>query len=259
MRRNRSLASILICIVFILSTMSVSASIQEKVDAADPGDTITVAAGTYKENIYINKSLTINGAGADNTIIDGNRTGSVFTIGPNIFVTLSGMTIHNGGVYGGGRQSGGGGVYNRGALHIIGCTISDNIAWSKEAVGGGVYNSGSATFTECIVSENLATHGGGVYNNGSAIFIGTTISTNQGAWYDSGAGVYNNKSATTTFVDSIISDNLGLWGAGVYNDGLASFTNTTISGNRATNYGGGGGIYNAYSGNLIIEGTTQIT
>jgi hypothetical protein len=74
--------------------------IQDAIDAANSGDTIHVAEGTYKadpcRSIHINKSLTIIGAGADKTIIDGNQAGSVITIDPNINVILSGMTIQGG-------------------------------------------------------------------------------------------------------------------------------------------------------------------
>ncbi len=45
------------------------ASIQAAVNAASNGDTIIVAAGTYTENIVINKRLTLQGAGKDATTI----------------------------------------------------------------------------------------------------------------------------------------------------------------------------------------------
>src|SRR5262249_50217314 len=54
--------------------------IQKAIDAADPGDTINVCAGTFVEGkgkpgsnaLTIDKNLTIKGAGADRTIVEPN-------------------------------------------------------------------------------------------------------------------------------------------------------------------------------------------
>lgn len=72
-------------------------TIQSAIDAAQENATISVSKGVYTENIFINKSLTINGANPENTIIDGNRTKDVIYIEKEAKVTLAGFTIRNSG------------------------------------------------------------------------------------------------------------------------------------------------------------------
>ena len=69
-------------------------TIQEAVDAAQPGDTIQVNAGTYEESVLVDKDLTITGSGPP-TIVDGEGTGVPFRLHSD-GISLSGFTIQNG-------------------------------------------------------------------------------------------------------------------------------------------------------------------
>jgi len=135
--------------------------IQSAVNVAQSGDTINVASGKYIENVKIDKSLTIMGAGATNTIVDGNKADSVFAIGmkdPNVDVTLSGMTATNG------NANDGGGIVNRGTLALTGVSLTDNAANN----GGGICNFyGTVNLKEGSITGNTANNlGGGIYSGG---------------------------------------------------------------------------------------------
>jgi parallel beta-helix repeat protein len=75
-------------------------TIQQALDAADPGEKIQVTAGTYEEDITVEKSLTLKGEGPGNTIIDGKGTRNVVTVKASN-VKINGFTIRNGsyGIY----------------------------------------------------------------------------------------------------------------------------------------------------------------
>jgi uncharacterized repeat protein (TIGR01451 family)/CSLREA domain-containing protein len=200
------------------------AAIQEA-DANIGDDTITVPAGNYlltipgtdeawaaSGDLNITDNLTITGAGAAQTIIDGNGLDRVFDHNYAHFFTISGVTIRNGN-----------------ALNSTSGGIS--------TVGGGIRNFGSGitTVNDSVISGNTAVDGGGLYNtsNGVIVLNRTTISGNTATSY--GGGVCNFTFATTRITDSTIKDNTGGYGGGLFNSFMshATITGSTLSGNGA--------------------------
>src|SRR5437899_6192182 len=87
------------------------------ISLAASGDTVTVAAATYTENLTINIIVKVIGSGANTTIIDGGGVGTVVKIyNTTAHVTLSKLTIRNGNV------TSGAGVNNSGTLTLTNST-----------------------------------------------------------------------------------------------------------------------------------------
>ena len=166
-------------------------------DAAS-GDTVSVPAGTYTliqgTDLLIDKSLTINGAGKDTTIIQAAASAAVATsrvfniTSENNDVVISDVTIRQGKASGSGLAGYGGGIYSSGfqnTLTLTNSTISGNSA----NYGGGIHNGqGSLTMTNSTVSDNSANYGGGISKstNGTLTVTNSTISGNQANY---GAGI----------------------------------------------------------------------
>jgi pectin methylesterase-like acyl-CoA thioesterase len=55
-------------------------SIQAAIEAAASGDKIKMAAGTYQGSLVIDKDITLDGAGAGETIITADATKRVITV-----------------------------------------------------------------------------------------------------------------------------------------------------------------------------------
>jgi parallel beta-helix repeat protein len=69
-------------------------TLQEGIDAANPGDTVFVYNGTYYENVVVNKTITLTGENKDTTVINGMGKSSVIWIIEEK-VNVSGFTVTN--------------------------------------------------------------------------------------------------------------------------------------------------------------------
>lgn len=88
-------------------------SIQEAINNANEEDTIYVSAGTYYENVVVNKTVSLIGEDKHSTIVDGNLSGTVVTVLTNN-VNITGFTVRksqqlgafiNSGIYVSGNSS----------------------------------------------------------------------------------------------------------------------------------------------------------
>jgi len=70
-------------------------SIQDGIDNASSGDTIKVWAGTYYENVVVNKSIAIEGNGSAYTFVNGSMNGVIIEITFD-YVNLSGFNLSSG-------------------------------------------------------------------------------------------------------------------------------------------------------------------
>ena len=157
-------------------------------------------------DLNITQTVTIAGAGAATTIIDGGGIDGVFFINSGVAATISGVTIRNGDV---GFSGSGGGIDNFGTL-----TVNDSVLSANSAgLGGGVFNeiSGVLTLNDSTLSGNTAVlnSGGGLENNGTATLNRSTIDGNTAG--GSGGGLSNRGNMTVN--NSTLSHNSsGYWG-----------------------------------------------
>jgi hypothetical protein len=252
-----------------------SASDGDTIDATGISGAITLTTG----ELLVDKSVTINGAGADVLAVDGNSTSPVFQIASGETVTISNLTIRNGrddfsgggisngdgatstitnctvsGNSAGGIQGEGGGIFNGGTLTISNSTVSGNTVGSAGGVtgdGGGVFNGGTLTVVNSTVSGNAANsksgEGGGIFSDGTLTIVNSTVSGNTAG---KGAGIDNSGTATTvTITNSTFSGNAALaYGGACFNQGTLQIANSTLSDNSADVFGGG----------VLTVGTLQI-
>jgi hypothetical protein len=217
------------------------------------GQTITLTSG----ELIVNKSVTIQGPGADQLTISGDNLSRVFEVTPHVTVELSGLTITGGnGMVGGPGHTGfdayGGAIFDFGNLTVSDCTITGN---SAVFGGGGIavgawspgLNVATLTVNDCIISGNSAQIGGGIYNGGTTTVSGGIMSGNSatGAAGEGGA-ICSGLGALTVSGCMITGNSATLSGGGFFiAQGTATVSTSYFCGNMPDNivgsYTDGGG------------------
>ena len=251
-------------------------TVQAAINVAVNGDTILIAAGTFRGPIDTRgKNLTIRGGGSANTILrpsTGTTGTTVLTISRGETVSLRGVQITGGGQ----------GVEVRGStLSAQDVLITGN---SGGGAGAGVELSegASGTFTRVDITNNSA---GTAFDGGGLIVYDSALTVVDGSWVGNvggrgggahvlrsdlsldgllidgntartqGGGIYVDDSSVIDAVDVIVSDNTSSSrGGGVAaNDSDLSWSGGAFTGNYSGSAGGGVAVSGQAAAGSVLD------
>ena len=195
-------------------------SIQDALDFAQDGFTITVTNGIYREGlISVEKAVTLRSLnGAANTIMDGLYEGRCLSIlDPD--AQVDGFTLYRG------YTLDGGGVY------MTGGTLSSSVVQScvSERYGGGVLIEGGRITDTVIKQCSSGRHGGGMLTRGGLVehsLFYDNDSVNDGGGMEFWGGMISNCTVAFNHADG--------YGGGIDVGDIGIVYNTIIVSNSAT-------------------------
>jgi hypothetical protein len=266
-------------------------TVRAAIDAADAGDQVWVAKGSYKEvvpfgqNFAPKAGVSMYGgfAGTETTlsqrhpfsrkspdpcetVFDGDmHLNSVMTIpaGVTSSTRIDGFTIRGGNGTSLGSQEVGGGIYClTGSPTIVNNTITGNTA----AKGAGVYVAGGSPLilNNCIIANTCregVDYGMSSYVYGGGIFVAAGTPTISGNY------IQGNTATASTWNMFGPKPPASAIGGGLYLAGSAVVSSNVITGNSASASGGtitarGGGIWSAdatITNNTICDNSTSVS
>jgi len=215
------------------------------------GIAISINAGTYNLTagmLSVHVDMTIAGADAGTTIIDGGGGDRIFLVnGGN--VAISQLTMRNGNANSSSYPDGGALLTSAAATVTLANVV---ISGNKALHGGGIAMKSSDTLTinDSAIIGNIASDlGGGLYNNTGTIIANRSLIANNAATGTSGGGgIY--VSSTTTLNNTTVFGNNGPHGGAIaVGAGTLILSNATLSGNSAS----------MQAGAIFNQGTATIT
>ena len=142
-----------------LAATSACQTIGTAIGKASAGDTISIAAGSYREHLALAKNLSLVGQSQDTTIIDGGGgMGQTVSIAGGNVITLTGVTVTNG------NANQGAGIFNAGTLALINSTRFEQpraCRWRRY-----LQHRQWPLIVDSTISSNSAQYGAGLYNYG---------------------------------------------------------------------------------------------
>ncbi len=231
------------------------ATIQDAIDGASDGDTITIYAGTYTETIDPSGLAITVQANLDDygdVIIDGEDTRQCLICADE----ETEETVFVGLIFENGASSKGGALVMEGASAIFSfCTFRNSNATGD---GGALWmDGGSPTFDTCTFDNCSAGDDGGAatLNDSNASFVGCTFSEcsaeDDGGAFEIGGG-------SPSFENCLFSSNVASWTCGAVCSQLASpsFVGCTFTGCMSVGFNVG--VMGLYSGTDTVEITDCI-
>jgi hypothetical protein len=216
-------------------------SLRQAISDATNGDTIvfdptlTGAITLTSGELLLNKSITLNGPGANILSLNGNSSSSVLHIASGSSL-IANLGITNGYT----TESGGGVVIGGGSLTLSNCTVRGCYA---EGIfgGGGLYvGPGNLSLVNCSITENDSPSiGGGVAINlgGSVSMLNSTISGNSASdtiLGGNGGGIHLQTGSLGLTNCTVLNNSSASFGGGIYRTvGLVTVRNTIVAANDA--------------------------
>lgn len=219
-------------------------SIQAAIDGASEGAVIVLSEGMWNESLTISKSITLQGQGAEHTVLLGVEEGlPVVDVDhdADIEVTIEALTVSRTGE----RAYGEDGVRAGGSVHVaLRAVAVEGNRWN----GISVADAAHLSITESTITDNEG-HGIWMQNAAQVHVSGTTVAANEGS------GVYMADSAQAVIDGSSVARNAG---AGIIAWSEASpapqlsITGSTVEANLWTGIVLGGGVQVTLEDNKVL-------
>lgn len=197
-------------------------------------------------DLDVTGTLTLQGAGAGKTVLQGARLDRLIEVRPGAHLQLRNLTLT-----GGHTPHRGAGLENHGTSELTQVQVLDNLASSGFILGqgGGLHNTGELRISRSSISDNRAWgsesaygSGGGIYNRGTLWVRDSRIGDNHCSDDNDvgrGCGLYN--AGQADIARSLLDANgvsSGGSGAAILNLGQLLLANSTLSGNSSGTEGG---------------------